>query len=154
MFGVLAEGKVRQFVAKTRKEEGKAWKQFTDFLSRFENFTVYHYGDYEKRAFRKLAEKYGMPAKLKKRLFASMFNLLKCFPSKAVLPVYSYSLKPVAKFLGFRWRNPSASGDLSMVWYDSFLETKDRKYLNMIKEYNEDDLWATKVVKDWLSKKR
>jgi uncharacterized protein len=152
MFGVLVEGKVRQFTATSREKEGQAWKEFTNFLSKFEKFVVYHYGDYEKRAFRKLAEKYGLPASLKNRLFDSMFNLLKCFTSNAVLPIYSYSLKPVAKFLGFNWRNPLASGDLSMVWYDSYLKTKDKKYLNMIKEYNEDDLRATKIVKDWLSK--
>lgn len=152
LIGVLAEGRVRQFVADTREEEGKAWNEFLDFISGFGDFVIYHYGDYEKRAFRKLAEKYGMPAKLRKKVFSSMFNLLSCFPFNVVLPVYSYSLKPVARFLGFSWRNPSASGDLSMVWYDSYLETRDKKYLNMVKEYNEDDLKATKVVKDWLSK--
>ena len=153
MIGVLVRNgkeKVRQFIAHKREDEGKAWKEFLDFISKQEDFVIYHYGIYERKALRQLIEKYGISKKLQQKIFDNLFDLLKVFYEKIMLPTWSYSLKPVAKYLGFEWRNPQASGELAMLWYDSYIKTKGKKFINMIKEYNEDDLIATKLIKDWL----
>lgn len=139
-----------QFVAHKREDEAKAWKDFLDFISKQDDFVIYHYGPYDKRALRQLSERYGISKKLEKKIFGNLFDLLKVFYEKVMLPTWSYSLKPVAKYLGFKWRNESAKGDISMLWYDSYIKTKDRKFINLLKEYNEDDLIATRMIKDWL----
>lgn len=39
---------------------------------------------------------------------------------------------------------------MSMLWFDLWLSTGDREYLESSIRYNEDDCLATKVVKEWL----
>jgi uncharacterized protein len=151
MIGLMIDGKIIQFVAYSREEEGKMWKKFLSFMGNQKDYVIYHYGSYERRVIKELASKYG-GKKNAKNLLASMHDLNKHFPKDAVLPVYSYSLKPVARFFGFKWKNVQASADEAMVWYDLFLETGEKRYVDMIKQYNEDDLLATKKVKEWLGR--
>jgi uncharacterized protein len=65
-------------------------------------------------------------------------------------PVENYSLKTLANWLGFQWRDSNASGDQSVWWYDQWLETRDRNFLDLVLRYNEDDCRATWILKDWL----
>ena len=66
------------------------------------------------------------------------------------MPVTNYSLKGIAKSLGFSWKNKDASAMQSMCWYGSYLETKDRSFLDLSIEYNKDDCYALYFVKEWL----
>jgi uncharacterized protein len=68
-----------------------------------------------------------------------------------VLPVYSYSLKAVAKRLGYRWTHPDASAAQSMFWYSTWLKSGDRALLDHAVEYNKDDCRATRRLKEWLA---
>lgn len=65
-------------------------------------------------------------------------------------PLMSYSIKELAVYLGFRWRDETPSGALSIQWYNDYLKTKDEAILQRILEYNEDDCKATMVLKDGL----
>jgi uncharacterized protein len=65
-------------------------------------------------------------------------------------PVESYSLKHVARWLGFRWRQPDASGARAIYWYIQWLQTGDRAFLDAATLYNEDDCRATYHLKHWL----
>ena len=67
-------------------------------------------------------------------------------------PVGSYSLKAIAQYLGFKWRDETPSGALSIQWYNEYLKTSDNKILDRILLYNEDDCIATLVIKDKLVK--
>ena len=64
----------------------------------------------------------------------------------------SYSLKAIAQYLGFKWRDETPSGALSIQWYNEYLKTGDKKILERILLYNEDDCIATMVIKDALVK--
>ena len=66
-----------------------------------------------------------------------------------VLPVEGYGLKPVSRWLGFKYRNPKSSATQSMLWYRLWLDTGNRQYLDDSVLYNEDDCRATKLIKDW-----
>jgi uncharacterized protein len=59
-------------------------------------------------------------------------------------------LKAIARWIGFEWRDPQASGSQCIYWYDQWLATGDRTFLETIQRYNEDDCRATRHVKDWL----
>jgi len=63
-------------------------------------------------------------------------------------PLGSYSIKAIAQYLGFKWRDETPSGALSIQWFNDYLEKKDLKILERILLYNEDDCKATMVVKD------
>jgi predicted RecB family nuclease len=64
---------------------------------------------------------------------------------------YDYSLKTLAKFLGFSWRDTHPSGAASIEWYDRYV-MGERDAKNRILEYNEDDCLATRVLLDGIKK--
>jgi predicted RecB family nuclease len=66
------------------------------------------------------------------------------------LPVESYALKHLARWVGFQWRNPTANGAQCVCWYEDWINTGNQHYVDEILAYNEDDCRATYLVKDWL----
>ncbi len=151
LFGILINNKYHYLLARTSGEEEKAWKDFINFFKDKNDFTIYHYGGYEKIELRKLKEKYGCDKIVYNKIVKSMVDLYKVILKTRILPIYSYSIKDVAKYLGFKWKNEKAGGAQSMFWYELWLETKSIKWLDLILEYNQDDCKATKIVKDWLA---
>jgi len=97
----------------------------------------------------RLAEKYGHALEN----FETLSDIGRAVFHNAVFPVYFYSLKDIARVLGFNWRHPEASGLNSIFWYHNWIETNNRKTREDIINYNEDDVRATKLLKDWLVKK-
>ena len=63
-------------------------------------------------------------------------------------PLYSQSIKAIAKHLGFQWRDTTPSGAASIEWYNRWIETGDQAIKQRILDYNEDDCLATGVVVD------
>lgn len=63
-------------------------------------------------------------------------------------PVHDYSLKTLARYLGFKWRDPHPSGAASIEWYERWTDTRDPSLKQRILEYNEDDCRATRVLLD------
>lgn len=71
-----------------------------------------------------------------------------------VWPTDSLSLKEVAPLAGFSWRDEDAGGDNSILWYEIAVTTDDdsqrREMSEKLLRYNEDDVLATKVLREWL----
>ncbi|MBU4347047.1 TM0106 family RecB-like putative nuclease [Patescibacteria group bacterium] len=67
-------------------------------------------------------------------------------------PLASYSIKDIAAYLGFKWRDETPSGALSIQWYNEYLKTNDEKIKKRILDYNENDCKATMILKDFLVK--
>ena len=44
-------------------------------------------------------------------------------------PVGSYSLKALATYLGFEWRDETPSGALSIQWFNNYIESNDKDIL-------------------------
>jgi predicted RecB family nuclease len=68
-----------------------------------------------------------------------------------IWPTTSLSLKELAKFLGFKWRDTDPSGAGSIQWFHEWVETGDDSIRRRILEYNEDDCRAMRVLVDALS---
>jgi predicted RecB family nuclease len=160
LFGVLvrehgADGAgsetYRAFVAEEPGEERRAFLELLDFLESQDGATIYHYHHYERSALRQLGERHRVDPARVAGLLERLRDLNRDLVQSVVLPVYSYSLKAVAKSLGYRWRHPEASAAQSMVWYSSWLKGGDRRFLDWAVEYNEDDCRATRVLKEWLA---
>lgn len=70
------------------------------------------------------------------------------------LPVPSYSLKVVERYVGFVRKLPEARGDWAMAKYIEATETSDPaardQIMGQILAYNEEDLDATWAVMEWL----
>ncbi|MBR9675451.1 TM0106 family RecB-like putative nuclease [Candidatus Woesearchaeota archaeon] len=139
------------FFGKTSCDEKSVWKSFLEEIRRLgDDFIIYHYTSYEKSSIKRMKKRYGYDEKLISRIEERFVDVFSVLTRNVVLPVYSYSIKNVAKHLGFSWSKKGVGGALSMFWYAKYLEG-EKKYKDLIVEYNKDDCQATLVVKDWLS---
>jgi predicted RecB family nuclease len=64
-------------------------------------------------------------------------------------------LKKLAPVAGFRWRDPEASGEASMVWYRAGVgydgAEPDPAQRRRVLDYNEDDVRATAALREWMT---
>jgi predicted RecB family nuclease len=156
LFGVLARKQdgteeYRAFVAEEPAEEGRAFCELLAFVESHPGAPIYHYHHYERTAIKALALRHHVEPARAPAILARMRDLHKDLAGSAVLPVYSYSLKAVAKRLGYRWSHPDASAAQSMFWYSTWLKTGERALLDHAVEYNADDCRATRRLKEWLA---
>jgi len=123
------------------ESEEQFLSDLTAYLRDHMDSPFYHYGHYEQSIFN---EKWQTLPK------ARLVNVEKIIKNSLIMPVTSYSLKNIVKVLGFSWRNKEANAMQSMCWYSSYLETKDRRFLELSIEYNQDDCLALYFLKKWL----
>lgn len=123
------------------ESEEQLLNEFSSFLKDHSDWDFYHYGHYEQLIFENKWDK--LPK-------INLINLEKIVKDSLIMPVTSYSLKNIAKALGFRWQNKEASATQSMCWYSNYLETKDKSYLDLSIQYNKDDCLALLFIKNWL----
>ncbi len=136
----------------TVEAEKEAWQRFWDFVRSLpkDDFAVYYYSHHEKTTYRKMQKQY--PEIVSIDEVESFFNnpntidLYQIVQKYTDWPVSSYSLKELAQYLGFKWRDETPSGALSIQWFNEYLKSKDEKILERILLYNEDDCKATIVV--------
>lgn len=156
MFGLLIvdrQAQTEQFyplVAEKPEDEIEIWQQFLDLVWQYPDAPIFHFCDYEVKTTSKLAKRYKTPRKLWQPLMSRFVDVHWWITQTAILPVESYALKPIARWLGFQWRDASANGAQCICWYNQWLETGNRSYLEAIIQYNEDDCRATYQVKEWL----
>jgi uncharacterized protein len=143
--------KYYQFLAESAAEEGVAWSHFLELMWSYPIAPIFHFCDYEIKTFKRLAKLYNTPVYLWKPVLKRFVDIHKYVTQKAIMPVESYALKPIARWLGFEWRDAKANGAQCVCWYEEWLKTGDRSLLEAIVRYNEDDCRATYVVKDWLT---
>lgn len=136
--------------------EKEAWANFWEYIQTLPkgNFSVYYYSHHEKTTYRKMQKKYPdvISAKEVDDFFdnPNVIDLYKIVMKNTDWPLSSYSLKALAVYLGFEWRDKTPSGALSIEWFNKYIETKDQKEMERILLYNEDDCKATMILKDGL----
>ncbi|MFA5188287.1 MAG: TM0106 family RecB-like putative nuclease [Patescibacteria group bacterium] len=154
------EEKFIDFTAKdnTPEAEKEAWMKFWDYIRNLpkDDFAVYYYSHHEKTTYKKMQERYPEAISLNEveKFFdhPNVVDLYKIILQQTDWPLGSYSLKEIVQYLGFKWRDETPSGALSIQWFNKYLETKDPKDLERILLYNEDDCKATMILKDALVK--
>ena len=137
-------------LAEDPNDEGLIWQQFLNLVTLYSDAPIFHFSEYEVDTIKRLAKLYGTPKLETKALLSRFVDLHHLVTESIVLPVESYSLKSLANWIGFEWREQGASGDQCVCWYDRWLKTSDRSSLTAILSYNEDDCRATRHLKDWL----
>lgn len=147
----LNEHKFYSLLAETEAEEELIWKEFLNLVWAYPIAPIFHFCDYEPKTVKRLAKMYNTPSYCWKPVLKRFIDIHEQMTKTVMLPVESYALKPVAKWLGFEWRNAKANGAQCVCWYEQWLKTGDRSLLDAIVEYNEDDCRATFHVKEWLT---
>ncbi|MGA1622482.1 MAG: TM0106 family RecB-like putative nuclease [Synechocystis sp.] len=138
------------FLAQTPEQEAEIWQAFIALVQQYPHAPIYHFSEYERETIKRLAKLYNTPQGLREQLLSQCVDLHHHVVQHVICPVESYSLKSLANWLGFQWRDAMASGDQSVCWYDNWLTSGDRQFLDLILRYNEDDCRATLILKDWL----
>ncbi|HCP08418.1 MAG TPA: hypothetical protein DIT25_01300, partial [Candidatus Moranbacteria bacterium] len=148
------------FTAKDKTEEaekeafGNFWKYVRSLPQ--DDFAAYYYSPHEKTTYRKMQKLYpdAVSAEEVENFFGNpnVIDLYSIILKHTDWPLGSYSLKEIAQFLGFKWRDETPSGALSIQWFNEYLKNKEEDILKRILEYNEDDCKATMVMKDALEK--
>jgi predicted RecB family nuclease len=128
---------------------------FADAMALFRQHphaTVIHYSKYERTHYRKLQEKYPQVASRGEidQLFAGprALDLYEKVRAESEWPTHDLSVKSLAKWCGFRWRDPDPSGASSIEWFDQWASGADPALRQRLLDYNEDDCRAMRVVLD------
>lgn len=162
LHGVYERGpQGERFLDFTAKEispeaEKQAWAEFWQYIRALpqDDFAVYYYSPHEKSTYRRMQKIYpDVISEEELEMFFSnphVIDLYQLVLKSTDWPLGSYSIKAIAQYLGFAWRDETPSGALSIQWFNEYIEKKDDKILERILLYNEDDCKATLVLKDKL----
>jgi uncharacterized protein len=139
------------FLAEEPASEGTVWRQFLELVWDYPEAPIFHFCPYEVQTVKRLGQLYETSWRRIQQLLPRFVDLHAWVTQTVTLPVESYALKPIARWLGFNWSDPKSSGAQSIYWYSQWLATGDRTFLDQILRYNEDDCRATFHVKNWLT---
>lgn len=135
------------------EDEEKAFSGAWSYIACNQPCAVYYYSKYERTIWRNLQAKY--PTVCSRDEIEGLFD-----PARSVdlyfdvvkkateWPTRDHSIKTLARYLGFDWRDKEPSGAASIEWFSRWIETGDREIRQRILDYNEDDCRATRVLLD------
>ena len=129
-------------------DEKHIWEGFLGILSATDCPKLIHYGSYEKTFLKRMCDRYGGPPETSAagKAIASSTNLLSVIYARIYFPTYSNGLKEIARFLGFEWTDPSASGLLSIAWRSRWESSQEPALRERLIAYNADDCEALGLV--------
>jgi uncharacterized protein len=128
---------------------------FADAMALFRQYpdaVVIHYSKYERTNYLKLSGRYpevATPEEVR-QLFAAprALDLYERVRADSEWPTHDYSIKSLAKYCGFNWRDADPSGASSIEWFDQWARGSDPLLRQRLLDYNEDDCRAMRVVLD------
>jgi uncharacterized protein len=137
----------------TPEEEQRAFAQAWEYVQSRQPCAIYFYSKYERTWWKRLQQRY--PSVATEEQIRAMFEsamavdlyfdiVQKC----TEWPTRDHSIKTLAHYLGFKWRDTSPSGADSIEWYHRWIEGGDPRIRQRILDYNQDDCVATMVLLD------
>src|SRR6056297_2576194 len=145
LFGFLYNDDYKYFLIDDNNSRNTQIAEIMKYVEQLK-VNLYHYCEYENRVLKELSNEL-------KQQFSNedkMIDIYEIFIKNIFTPLRHYSLKSIAKWLGFKWRI-GLDGRSSIQEYRRWLNTGNRKHLEALLYYNEDDCRATRVVKQWIS---
>ena len=138
----------RSYWADSHLDEGTMWAECLRTLDGIDAPRLVHYGAYETTFLRQMAKRYPHPERtvLLDRLIGSAVNLLSTIYARVYFPTYSNGLKDVARYLGFRWSQPAASGLVALAWRREWEYSRMPDLKQMLITYNAEDCAAAQTV--------
>jgi predicted RecB family nuclease len=103
----------RSFWADGLDDERQMWEDCMRELKAIGNAQIVSYGAYETRFLKQMKARYALApedVEFVDGLIETSINLISCIYGKIYFPTYSNNLKEVARYLGFEWTWPQASG--------------------------------------------
>ncbi len=141
----------------TAEAEREAFKDAIEYVRSHDSFVMYIYSKYERTWWRALQERY--PDVCSREYIDEIFSeartvdLLQVVQSQTEWPTQDHTIKTLARYLGFSWRDAHPSGAASIEWFDRYIGG-DASAKPQILEYNEDDCRAALVLLDGIRQLR
>ena len=139
------------FWADDRTEEKAIWNACSRIINSFEDYTLYHYGQYELQflnRMRRLADE--KEAAAIDLIRARSCNVLASIYSHIYFPTRSNGLKDIGPLLGASWTAVNASGIQSLAWRLAWESSGDETLKQHLIRYNLDDCLALRRVTEFV----
>ena len=141
----------------TANAEKQAFADAWHYMQGSQPCAIYYYSKYERTIYRKLRRKYSDICSEDEieALFEPSWAVDLYFDvvlKSTEWPTRNFSIKTLAKYLGFPWRDTHPSGAASIEWFHRWVVSGDREIRQNILDYNEDDCRTTPVLRDTLDK--
>lgn len=135
------------------EEEERVFREAWSYVAENQPCDIYYYSSYEKRIWKELQEKYPSVCASEEveELFSAATTIdlyTDVVARHSEWPTRDFTIKSLATFLGFRWRDTDPSGAASIEWYDRMVRMQDPELKQRLLDYNEDDCIATRVLAD------
>ena len=130
------------FTAKGPEDESRIFAEFADLVGDPRDAALYHWWRYETDQMKLVETRH---PRLKDRLagiIGASVDLHKLVKESVWFGTRGYSIKDVAPFLGFEWRQKDVGAFESMVLYWEWLQDRDPAKIKRVALYNEDDCRA------------
>jgi len=153
----------------TDEGEAKVFAEFWNHIQTWKNkakenkwgYTAYHYTAHENSAFIALANKHaglpGIPSVAEVRDFIESdkwVDLHKVISTELIWPTENVTLKEIAKWVRFSWRDSDPNGGNSIAWYKNVINSQEESVVEANKkrllEYNADDCQAQSAIRNWI----
>jgi predicted RecB family nuclease len=141
--------KEHSFWSDSPAQEVQAFDAFLDLLESCEDFALFHYGSYEKALLRRM-RKVVRRKKLVDQALDNALNVLAAIHPCVYFPTFSNGLKDVARYLGYTWTEPNASGLQSLVWRRRWEQAREPIWKEMLIAYNAEDCTALRKVTEFV----
>ena len=139
----------RSFWADRQDDECGIWQNCLRALKEIDNPRLVHYGAYESRFLKLMRERWppsGDDGAFVDRLVDGSLNLLTSIYGKIYFPTYTNGLKEIARWLGFEWTWPQASGGGAILLRRCWELTSDEELQRKLITYNIEDCRAAELV--------
>ena len=150
---VVADGQetFHSFWAEKESDQTTVFAQFVEMVSQFPDFHLFHYGDYDSVAMKRVAAR--LPDGPRQRINTILkrsVNILSVIHPHIYFPTYSNRLKAIGNYLGRECPTPEPSGLDAVIWRTKWEEKFDSSLKAKIVEYNKADCQTLKVLIEFL----
>jgi predicted RecB family nuclease len=148
------------FWAHTKEEEAVATKALIDHLAerraQFPDMHVYHYNHTERSSLERLVREHGVAELALEQLITTgqFVDLLPIVKGAMQVGVEGYGLKHIERLTDYERGHDIDKGSGAVVEYEAWMRSNEQPMLDRIAAYNEDDVRATRALRDWLVTQR
>ena len=165
LFGLIerspaGDWEFKAFWAHTKDEEAIATNALIDHLAarrgQFPDMHVYHYNHTERSSLERLVTEHGVAELALEQLISTgqFVDLLPIVKGAMQVGVEGYGLKHIERLTDYERGHEIDKGSGAVVEYERWMGSGDGASLTKISAYNEDDVRATRALRDWLVTQR
>ncbi|MGD0919269.1 MAG: TM0106 family RecB-like putative nuclease [Thermodesulfobacteriota bacterium] len=139
------------FWADQESDEPIIFTKFAETVCQLADFRVFHYGDYEAIALKRIKAR--LPEFHRPKIDAVLkraTNVLSVIHPHIYFPTYSNGLKDIGSFLGYKRKHDSATGLKTIVWRKTWETNGDPDFKASLIQYNQDDCRTLKNVCEFI----